>query len=301
MNLIGHIHLKRNKTNNLSSSSVALSKKGKLINFEKNINKEIYKAPFLNNNILPKIKKTTTLKINNDQKLINKKLYFNANRHPKKSDRINYVNSTDNSSIFKINNNIISINKKALFNNKIKHIYNQKNYNNNIQFENSPFVMGNNINYNINKDIKPRRANSILSNENLKLFTKTVNVYYKNKNKSKIKEIIDENNNNENIEIDDNNNDIKEDNKYPKTKSMFMTAMNFAVQKKDNNEDDNYNENIIKEDKIINYDYLNFKELLKYIESNKKKIIDNQNDIDNMIKTAKDTHMEIWKYNHYNK
>ena len=128
-----HIHIERNKTNNLSSSLAALSKKGKFINFKKNINKGIYKSPFLCNNILPKIKEVSTLKINNNKKLINKKIDFNANRNLINSDRINYVNSTNNSSIFKINNNIILINKKALFNNKIKHIYNHKNYYNNIQ------------------------------------------------------------------------------------------------------------------------------------------------------------------------
>ncbi len=44
---------------------------------------------------------------------------------------------------------------------------------------------------------------------------------------------------------------------------------------------------------------MSFKELLKHIENNKRKIIDNQNDIDKMLKTAKDTHYEIWKYNNH--
>ena len=52
--------------------------------------------------------------------------------------------------------------------------------------------------------------------------------------------------------------------------------------------------------KIINYDSLSFKELLKHIENDKKKIINNQNDLDMMMKTAKDTYYEIWKCNrHY--
>ena len=49
---------------------------------------------------------------------------------------------------------------------------------------------------------------------------------------------------------------------------------------------------------IFSFGYLNFKELLKHIEENKKKIIDNQNDIENMLLTAKDTRNEIWKCNH---
>ena len=56
----------------------------------------------------------------------------------------------------------------------------------------------------------------------------------------------------------------------------------------------------IKDIKSINYESLSFKELLKHIENDKKKIINNQNDLDIMIKTTKDTYYEIWKCNrHY--
>ena len=67
-----------------------------------------------------------------------------------------------------------------------------------------------------------------------------------------------------------------------------MTSMNYEVHKKDNNENDDYSENIIKKDKIIIKNYLNFSfnELIKYTEQNKKKI-DNKNNIDDMKITVK--------------
>ena len=52
---------------------------------------------------------------------------------------------------------------------------------------------------------------------------------------------------------------------------------------------------------VLFYNYLSFKDLLKHIEENKKKIIDNQNDIENMLITAKDTHNEIWRCSHWKK
>ena len=97
---------------------------------------------------------------------------------------------------------------------------------------------------------------------------------------------------------------------------MFMTGMNFLMpnhlknknkEKNENNdigtnmENNENNDNLENKQKNINYNYLSFKDLLKHIEENKKKIIDNQNDIENMIITVKDTHNEIWKCNHWKK
>ena len=92
---------------------------------------------------------------------------------------------------------------------------------------------------------------------------------------------------------------------------MFMTEMNFL--KSNNNNRQKYldkmkeikeiknkeNKNIENEFKKSNYECFSFKVLLKYIENDKKKIINNQNDIDDMIKTTKDTYHEIWKYKHH--
>ena len=87
-------------------------------------------------------------------------------------------------------------------------------------------------------------------------------------------------------------------NRIIKPNSMFMTEMNFLV----NDKNKINNKNSMKksrEIRNINYDFFSFKELLKHIENDKKKIIDNQNDLDKMIKTTKDTYFEIWKYNHH--
>ena len=145
-----------------------------------------------------------------------------------------------------------------------------------------------------NNEIKARlrRSNSLVRNENQKEFVKTVNIYFKNNFQ-----------NNENVEIDDNRNK-KEDNSIPKTQSMFMTGMNFLISKNNKKKKikkNNSELNMENKDNKNNYEYVSFKELLKHIEENKKKIIDNQNDIEDMLLTAKDTHMEIWKCNHGSK
>ena len=84
---------------------------------------------------------------------------------------------------------------------------------------------------------------------------------------------------------------------------MLMTEMNFLIS--DKNKRKNKIKEIISKNEIISednnskFESMSFKELLKHIENNKRKIIDNQNDIDKMLKTAKDTHYEIWKYNNH--
>ena len=84
---------------------------------------------------------------------------------------------------------------------------------------------------------------------------------------------------------------------------MFMTEMNFLISdknKRKNKIKETISKNeIISEDNNSKFESMSFKELLKHIENNKRKIIDNQNDIDKMLKTAKDTHYEIWKYNNH--
>ena len=79
---------------------------------------------------------------------------------------------------------------------------------------------------------------------------------------------------------------------------MFMTEMNFLINDR-NKKNNKVKMKNVKEIKDTNYDSLSFKELLKHIENDKKKIIDNQNDLDIMIKTTKDTYYEIWKCNHH--
>lgn len=112
-------------------------------------------------------------------------------------------------------------------------------------------------------------------------------------------------NNFRNIKNVEDNNTLKEDNAFPKKRSMFMTGMYFLGKSKKNkeqyeNKENEENEENNKKEKKINHEFLSFSELIKQIEQNKK-IIDNQNDIEDMIQTAKETHKEIWKCNRFKK
>jgi hypothetical protein len=296
---------KNNRIISYPSYSLKLSKNKKLPYLNNNINKEIYKN-VLSNNLLPQIKYSSSLNIN--KRFYNKKFINNHNPDiiQKNSDRINFSN-LPNSSFFQLNNNIISI-KKPFFRNKIKAKFNFRNNQSNIG-DNSSSIKStinikNNDNEIINKE-KPKKENSLVGNEIQKQFVKTVNIYFKNNFKN-------------NESIDDDNNIKKEENTIHKTKSMFMTGMDFLMPNNTKNKNKKCNKEKIINDKLnrenkekkdnkenkeqkFNYDYLSFKELLKHIEENKKKIIDNQNDIEDMILTAKDTHKEIWKCNHCQK
>ena len=102
-------------------------------------------------------------------------------------------------------------------------------------------------------------------------------------------------------------NNIKKIEKYKtkniKSNSMFMTQINFLNNEK--NKDNKIKEkNIINKEnksseKKVDYDSLNFKELIKHLRNNRRQIIKNQNDINSMIKTTRDTYNEIWNFNHY--
>lgn len=310
MDLIEHLNNKKNiRLINPFSYSFKLLNNKKLPFINNNLNKDIYKSFHLNN-ALPQIKKNaSSLNININKNFFNKKLYNSVDQIQKNKDK-NNLNNIPHYSFLQVNNNIISIKKSVLFKNKKKTKFNFKNSIRNIPIgiSSSDISPRNNKNYpneslrkenNEKNEIKqkPKRANSLIRNENQKEFVKTVNIYFKNKFQ-----------NNENSEIDDNNK--KEDISIPKTQSMFMTGMNFLMPNnhknknlKNSNSELNIEnkENKESKDNKINYNYLNFKELLKRIEENKKKIIDNQNDIEDMLLTAKDTHMEIWKCNHGNK
>ena len=310
MDLLEHFMNKNNKNINPSYSFKYFNnRKLPYFNNANNINRESFKN-FNINKALPKIKSNSTSNIN--KKYYNKNIFNSLDQIPKKSDKIIFNNNPNsNSSIFKLNNNILSIKKSALLGFKIKPKYNFRNFQS-ISGENysSEFSPKNSINYlneNINNDKnekkeKPKKITSLNKNETQKEFVKTVNIYFKSNLRNKI--------------IVDDNNIKKEENIIPKTTSMFMTGMNFCMpnnhrnKNKEKNENNDFdtnmesienNDNLENKEKKINYNYLSFKDLLKHIEENKKKIIDNQNDIENMIITAKDTHNEIWKCSHWKK
>ena len=200
------------------------------------------------------------------------------------------------------NSYIINTNKKIYtipFGNSLTHILNEekKKFINTRNNDKNPSYSTTFIN-----NINNQNENRIIDNTDnkAKKLRKIINLYYSKNDLDNKKE-----NKNENVFEEKENKDINNKKKKKKRKSMFMTEMNFLI-----NNDNNRKRSKIKKTKEIkhnkenefknnNYDSINFKELLKHIERDKKKIINNQNDIDNMLKTTKDTFYEIWKYNHH--
>ena len=258
-------------------------------------NKHIIKKKFfskspITKNILPKINKLNSL-IETKGFSTNKKYisYFNKEK-------------TENTNSYIINNNkkfyMIPIRNSLtqILNEEKKKLMNARNNDKNPSYST---IFINNFN--------SQNENRILdNNENkVKKLRKIINLYY-----SKNEENNNFNSKNENKEENKEENIFKEkenqntNNKNIKRNSMFMTEMNFLINDKNGKRNKTKEIKEIKynkenEFKNSNYDSINFKELLKHIERDKKKIINNQNDIDNMLKTTKDTFYEIWKYNHH--
>ena len=255
-------------------------------NTKKNfIKKKFFSKSPITKNILPKINRLNSLietkGLSTDKKFIS---YFNKEK-------------TENT-----NSYIINTNKKIYtipFGNSLTHILNEekKKFINTRNNDKNPSYSTTFIN-----NINNQNENRIIDNTDnkAKKLRKIINLYY-------TKNVLDnkKENKNENVFEEKENKDINNKNKNKKRKSMFMTEMNFLI-----NNDNNRKRSKIKKTKEIkhnkenefknnNYDSINFKELLKHIERDKKKIINNQNDIDNMLKTTKDTFYEIWKYNHH--
>jgi hypothetical protein len=270
MDLYNYFNIKKKQINNSSSSSLTIKKR--------KFDKFIYKNPF-SNNFLPNIAKSNYLSVKNKIPL-NKKLFFSNNQN---------LNSIISNSIYQLNYNLLSQKKPTtILINERKPVNNQENDFTKTITKSKSKNQRNNESRNKDKNANYHRAYSLLSNENSKHFMKTLNVK----------------NNFRSIENVEDNNTLKEDNDFPKTRSMFMTGMYFLgktkknKEKYDNKENEENEENNEKEKKINN-DFLSFSELIKQIEQNKRKIIDNQNDIEDMIQTAKETHKEIWKCNRF--
>ena len=258
-------------------------------NTKKNfIKKKFFSKSPITKNILPKINRLNSLietkGLSTDKKFIS---YFNKEK-------------TENT-----NSYIINTNKKIYtipFGNSLTHILNKekKKFINSRNNDKNPSYSTTFIN-----NINNQNENRIIDNTDnkAKKLRKIINLYYSKNDLDNKKE-----NKNENVFEEKENKDINNKNnknKNKKRKSMFMTEMNFLI-----NNDNNRKRSKIKKTKEIkhnkenefknnNYDSINFKELLKHIERDKKKIINNQNDIDNRLKTIKDTFYEIWKYNHH--
>jgi hypothetical protein len=267
MELYNYFNIKKNQINNSSSSSLIIKKR--------KFDKYIYKNPF-SNNFLPNIVKSNYLSIKNNIPL-NKKLFFSNNPN---------LNNIIANSIYQLNSNLLSLKKpNTILINKVKSINNRESDFTKTINKTKSKKLKNNESRNKGKDANYRRAYSLLGNENSKQFIKTLNLKK----------------NFRSIENAEDNNTLKEDNAFPKTRSMFMTGMYFLGKTKKNQKkfENNENEENNEKEKKINYEFLSFRELIKQIEQNKKKIIDNQNDIEDMIQTAKETHKEIWKCNRF--
>ena len=197
-------------------------------------------------------------------------------------------------------NNIIPIKEPYLINKeKFKQIFDYRNYKNRSnenKFLLSSINFDNKINYN-------KEENDVFIRKNkIKDLKKIINIYCNKEEPGKKKF-----SNSENKVINKNNNskDDKVEDKIVKKNFMFMTEMNFLIKNRNENKMkiknsiNKTNKNLEKKvKKTIDYDSLNLKELIKYIEKNKRRIIHNQNEIDNMLKTTRDTYHEIRKINH---
>ena len=277
MNIIDLFKIKNNFGGKSNNSSLRLGRNKKFYNDKNLFKKEIYKSPF-SKNFLPHINKFNSLNVTKKFSDYNKSVL----------QRINI-----NSYTLKTNKkfNIIPLRNSLSFEKK-KERPKLDILSNRDKITIEYFSNKNNIDsINETNKIETRLKETKNSNK-MKDLKKVINVYFsknadekKNKkNEDYIKDILNR----------EENQTIKS--KINKKNSMFVTEMNFLI----NNKNKYKNElKEIKKSKKLDYDSLSFKELLKHIENDKKKIINNQNDIDDMLKTAKDTHYEIWKCNNH--
>ena len=269
------------------SSKNGRNKKNRYYN-KNMLSQEIYNTK----DFLPKINQFNSLNIT--KKIHDKKMFV-----PQKIKYLHKMNIFNNF-IKNDFNNIIPIKEPYLINKeKFKQIFDYRNYKNRSnenKFLLSSINFDNKINYN-------KEENDVFIRKNkIKDLKKIINIYCNKEEPGKKKF-----SNSENKVINKNNNskDDKVEDKIVKKNFMFMTEMNFLIKNRNENKMkiknsiNKTNKNLEKKaKKTIDYDSLNLKELIKYIEKNKRRIIHNQNEIDNMLKTTRDTYHEIRKINH---
>ena len=269
------------------SSKNGRNKKNRYYN-KNMLSQEIYNTK----DFLPKINQFNSLNIT--KKIHDKKMFV-----PQKIKYLHKINIFNNF-IKNDFNNIIPIKEPYLINKeKFKQIFDYRNYKNRSnenKFLLSSINFDNKINYN-------KEENDLFIRKNkIKDLKKIINIYCNKEEPGKKKF-----SNSENKVINKNNNskDDKVEDKIVKKNFMFMTEMNFLIKNRNENKMkiknsiNKTNKNLEKKaKKTIDYDSLNLKELIKYIEKNKRRIIHNQNEIDNMLKTTRDTYHEIRKINH---
>ena len=154
------------------------------------------------------------------------------------------------------------------------------------------FEINNNNNNKIKRISNKLFINKYNSYDSLK--NKTLNII-KNEPIQNYDEYIEKNTN----EIQNENNQEKNKNentvqtKNKENNNMFITRINFTKNLSKFNKTCEKN-NLKKEDKKYLYNTANFNDLLKQLRENKKIISQNQNELEIMIKTAKDAQKELW-------
>ena len=263
------------------------------------LSQEIYNTK----EILPKINKfnslNTTKRFPGNKNILSQKTKF--------PHKLNIFNNFIKKDI----TNIIPLKDSYLFEKRKEKLKFQKINNQNKRYENIRLIMSNTDNKDYKKVIK--KTINVDKTNKIQQLRKIINVYYKKGDNENKRKNNSENKVRNNIIIINDNEKLKEEEetnnnkKYMTKNSMFMTEMNFLIKNKKRKTNkikvekliNKSNKNIEKELKAkIDYDSLTLKELIKHIENNKRRIIRNQNDIDNMIKTTRDTYQEIWKINH---
>ena len=275
--------IKNNFLQNSYISSLML-RRNKQFNFKKKINQEMFNSPF-RQNILPIIHKynslNTTKQLPKNRKFILKRKNINPNYLK--------VNIKFNVTPLKYTSNFKTRKDRPKF------TFFRKKEENSINYTEDKNKLNNKVKVEGHQDKKEKekeKEKEIKKENKIKILRKIINVYKgdemkKSANKIKIEKMFKRE-----------GNINKKNNGFIKPNSMFMTEMNFLINDKSKINNQN-NMKKSRELKSINYDFLSFKELLKHIEDDKKKIINNQNDLDDMLKTTRDTYFEIWKCNHH--
>ena len=290
------------------------SKNNKLINSTR----QLINLPLPNINLTNLYEKTIDKSKEKKKKISLDQIYkinkLNNNKIlPSKNKLVaNNISCTNFANFTKSNDNFKSIKN----NKKIKFFYINNDNTRNSNFQVKPLKNSQSINLNsirINKresindnffEINNNNNNKIKKIKN-KLFVNKYNSYdsFKNKKLNIIKnepiqnydEYIEKNINE--IQNENNQEKIKNENtiqtKNKENNNMFITRINFTKNLSKFNKTCEKN-NLKKEDKKYLYNTANFNDLLKQLRENKKIISQNQNELEIMIKTAKDAQKELW-------
>ena len=290
MNIIDFLKIKNNFLEKSSIPSLMLRRNLQFTNnYKKKFNQVTSNSPF-KQNILPLIHKFNSL--NSTKQFSKNKKFISKKKKIMNHNNFLKINIKFNMSPLKYIPDLRTEKEKP----KLGFIHNKENKEKNlVNYTEDKNKLNNVVEVEENHDKKEKEKEKETNKENkIKVLRKIINIYKGDETKKNINTIKIE----KTFKKEERNINFTNNNRIIKPNSMFMTEMNFLI----NDKNKINNKNSMKksrEIRNINYDFFSFKELLKHIENDKKKIIDNQNDLDKMIKTTKDTYFEIWKYNHH--